>query len=97
MLDKNPSNAIHGIARQIKIAMAVEGFQTVSYELLALLAELIQTQNFPTDAEYLSLIDSTLHLMTDLETQLTLARTALESERLIQNIRDELFQESQEQ
>lgn len=61
--------------------MSVEELESVLHELLAHLAELRQPQH----PYYLSVLGALLHLMTDLETQLVLARAALEQERLIHN------------
>ncbi|MFX0067175.1 MAG: hypothetical protein ACFFC7_34015, partial [Candidatus Hermodarchaeota archaeon] len=79
MLNENSSHEPRLPLSHLKIALAVEGFQTVIYELLALLTELTQTEPHLTYTEYLAQIDSILHLMTDLETQLVIARTALKS------------------
>lgn len=57
--------------------------QSVTHEFLALLSKLRQPQS----PHYLSVLVSLLHLMTDLETQLAIARTTLEQERLIHNAR----------
>ena len=56
MLDEKSSRVQGVIASQLKIALSVEGFQTVIPELLALLADLTQTQILPTITEYLSMI-----------------------------------------
>jgi hypothetical protein len=61
----------------------VEELQNIIYEFLALLSSL----PVPQSSEYLLIIESLLHLMTDLETQLALARMTLEQERLIHNAR----------
>ena len=67
--------------------LLVEELQTVTHEFLALLSEINHPQQIltTTTTNYLPLIQSILHIMTDLETQLSIARETLERERLINN------------
>lgn len=71
---------------ELRKTLSVEELQTVTHEFLALLSEFNHLQTLTTTTTtYLSLIQSLLHIMTDLETQLSIARETLERERLINN------------
>lgn len=83
MLDKNPSQHLPTAHGEVWRAHSVEELQNVTYEFLALLS----TLPLPQSSDYLVVVESLLHLMTDLETQIAIARTTLEKERLIHNAR----------
>ena len=59
----------------------IEETQSVLHEFLALLTEVEELQT----PHYLSVLESLLHLLTDLETYLALSRVRSEHERLIYN------------
>ena len=85
MIEEKSQRASSLAESQLKTTSSVEELQTVIHEFLALLSELNHPQAIPPITNYLSLIASLLHIMTDLETQLSIARTTLERERLIHN------------
>ena len=86
MIEEESQQKTNAIERELKTTLPVEELQTVTHEFLALLTELNHPQNLTnTTTTYQSLVQSLLHIMTDLETQLTIARVTLERERLINN------------
>lgn len=83
MLEKKSSRASSSTGNDLRTSLPVEELQIVTHEFLALLSELIQTQTITTTNR--SLIQSLLHIMTDLETQLSIVQIKLEREHLINN------------
>jgi hypothetical protein len=83
MLDEKPHQPPKVFLEERGRTHLVEELQNITYEFLALTSNLPHPQS----SEYLAILASLLHLMTDLETQLAIARTALEQERLIHNAR----------
>jgi len=57
----------------------------IKLEFLRNLTELPQTQTMVSSPNYLSVVVMLLHILMDVETQLSCARTFLEKERLIHN------------
>ncbi|MHA2245402.1 MAG: hypothetical protein ACXADY_10590 [Candidatus Hodarchaeales archaeon] len=87
MIEEKSQQKPNTLERGLMTTLSVEGLQTVTHEFLALLSELNhqQTLSTATTSYHLSLIQSLLHMITDLETQLSIARETLERERLINN------------
>ncbi|MFX1283116.1 MAG: hypothetical protein ACFFB5_05645 [Promethearchaeota archaeon] len=61
----------------------VQELQGTLQEFLQFLTDLYQIQTIPAFPDYLSVVDTLLHILTDVETQLSYALAALERERLI--------------
>lgn len=86
MIEEKSTRKTNALGSELKTTLPVEELQVVTHEFLALLTELNHPQTLTTTTTtYLSLVQSLLHIMTDLETQLTMARETLERERLINN------------
>ena len=83
MLEKKSSRASSSTGNDLRTSLPVEELQIVTHEFLTLLSELSQTQTITTTNR--SLIQSLLHIMTDLETQLSIVQIKLERVHLINN------------
>ncbi|MHA2246432.1 MAG: hypothetical protein ACXADY_15940 [Candidatus Hodarchaeales archaeon] len=84
MLEEKSSRASSSTGNEFSPSLPVEELQIVTQDLLTLLSELSQTQTIITTTKTnQTLIQLLLHIMTDLETQLSIARDTLEREHLI--------------